>query len=286
MADYDAPINDKEKVRIASNFILHAPPGEFNEVFNDVRIILNNDKLLKSGASESFAKHNMEQFVPVKLEGASSSTLITEHADAGKGRYFDPSTKKSFAFDHLRKEASDVKAGSGDSGSESFRSALESAWKDYVADHYPDGTGAVYGKSSGSQKTIVACIEDHRFRPNNFCNGRWRTEWTVSFSGSGSVELKGVMRVQVHYYEDGNVQLVSSKEVKESVTISDEASTAKAIVKIVSAAESDYQTGIGSNYTTMSSTSFKALRRALPVTRTKLDWNKIAGYQVAREMKK
>ena len=37
--------------------------------------------------------------------------------------------------------------------------------------------------------------------------------------GAGEAELRGVMRVHVHYYEDGNVQLVSSKEFKQTLMI-------------------------------------------------------------------
>ena len=81
----DEPITEGEKIRIVSDFILHAPPGEFNEVFNDVRILVNDDNLLKDGCTGAFSKYNKDQFTPVSLtDNAEERALVTEFADLGK----------------------------------------------------------------------------------------------------------------------------------------------------------------------------------------------------------
>eukprot|EP00042_Codosiga_hollandica_P037726 m.300567 g.300567 ORF g.300567 m.300567 type:complete len:281 (-) comp55212_c2_seq3:1872-2714(-) len=277
MADYTEQIPNEDKIRIASDFVLHAPPGEFNEVFNDVRVLLGDDQLLKEGAAPAFRRYNEEQFTPCKLDGAATEVLITKHAAQEDGTYLDPRSKQTFTFDHLRKVATNPQPAAIDEDAEPFRAALDTATQEYSEAHYPAGISAVYAKGND----FVICIEDHKFNPDNFWNGRWRSEWTVNKTTG---EAKGVLKVQVHYYEEGNVQLVSQKKIELKVAVGDAAATAKALLRDINKAESEYQTAIAENYNTMSETTFKALRRSLPVTRTKVDWNKILNYKLGKEL--
>eukprot|EP00128_Syssomonas_multiformis_P018598 Colp12_sorted_trinity150504_noHs@13310 len=287
MASYDSGISDSDKVKIVSDFLLKAPPGEFNEVFNDVRVLLNNDQLLKEGAAGAFAQYNKVRHAVVEVPGQSHKTLITKYGEVEPGVFLDPRGSVKFSFDHLRKEASNVTPVSPDGSAEPYRKALDDAILTYVENHYPAGVSAIYGSSNGGQVNITVALEDHKYNPNNYWNGGWTSEWHIQFApGAGSAELKGLFKVNVHYYEDGNVQLLSNKDVSVSVSVGSPDAFAKSVVSAIEKAENEYQQGISENYAIMSDTTFKALRRALPITRGRLDWNKILSYKVAAELNK
>uniref|UniRef100_A0A915PYL3 F-actin-capping protein subunit alpha n=1 Tax=Setaria digitata TaxID=48799 RepID=A0A915PYL3_9BILA len=279
-------IRGNDNVRIVSNFLLHSPPGEFNEVFNDVRMLLNNDILLKDGCAAAFAQYNKEQFIPVKLDSVDRQTLITPFNELPNGRFYDPRSRNSFKYEHLRKEAIDIQPESiNDVNTETWRRAVQEEADKYIDSHYEEtGIAAVFVNND----SLTLCIESHRYQPKNFWNGRWRSQWTIPVADGKNEdrEIKGIIKVHVHYYEDGNVQLVSTKETSGKISYTaDFVQTAKDIFKIIWDEESKYQDAVQENYQHMSATTFKALRRQLPVTGVKFDWNNTHAYRISKDLK-
>ncbi|KAF9121577.1 F-actin-capping protein [Mortierella sp. 14UC] len=270
----------EEKIKIASKFLKAAPPGEINDVFNDVRALVGDDDLLDGGILTALEEYNIEELATVEVPGIEGKVIVSKHGHIEGDWFLDPKTNNKFKLDHLRQTASEVEEYTVDDEIQELRKVIEKDVETYVADRYAEGVSAVYG----SKGVVTIAIVHNKYSPSNYWNGRWRSIWTLDTATS---EIKGVMKCKVHYYEDGNVQLETSKELDDKLT---EGSSephkviAKAFVDLIGAAESKYQHALNESYHDLAEGTFSGLRRALPYTRTKLDWNKILTYRIGAEL--
>jgi capping protein alpha len=152
------------------------------------------------------------------------------------------------------------------------RNSLYKSLSTHTSEHYPLSSIGIYPTSNDS--TLAILIVANKYSPSNFWNGRWRSQYTVS---PASTSLTGKINVDVHYYEDGNVRLLTSKSVSASLPSSP---SAQDIAKQISLAEKKYQEELNRGFAGLSEGAFKGLRRQLPVTRQKMEWEKVGGYRV------
>ncbi|KAF5966728.1 3-methyl-2-oxobutanoate dehydrogenase (lipoamide)E1 beta chain precursor [Fusarium coicis] len=252
-----ATMSDLETV---SAFVEGAPPGELADVIADIKsLTLETSPDIISSLGPAFEKYNEEQFVTVKLPGSSQPVIISSHNSLGDGRYYDVESSSSFAFDHTAQVS---------------KSTLKSIGP-YVDEHFANAAHGVYPIESDSKIAIV--IVGNKYSPNNFWNGRWRSLYILDPS-SGALE--GSLKVDVHYYEDGNVRLLTNKPV--SSTISSINGTS--IVKEVSTTERKYQEELNKGFVSLSEGAFKGLRRQLPVTRQKIEWDRVTSYRLGQDI--
>lgn len=89
----------------------------------------------------------------------------------------------------------------------------------------------------------------------------------------------------MHYYEDGNVRLLTKKEVPET-TISGGGGVGVAaeVLRVIAKIEKGWQEELNRGFGRLSEGEFKGLRRQLPVTRQKVEWEKIGGYRAGKDI--
>lgn len=85
----------------------------------------------------------------------------------------------------------------------------------------------------------------------------------------------------MHYYEDGNVALNTSRKVSES----DVGDSGAEVVRKVAQIEKQYQEEVNRALVGMNEGSFRGLRRQLPVTRQRIEWEKVRGYSLSDNLK-
>lgn len=188
--------------------------------------------------------------------------------------YFDSASGTVFTVDHLTlttEEAADVPSGQ-DESLELKRSAIQERLGKYVSLSFPADTAA--GGAFAKDGKITVALTGEKINLKNFWSGRWQSTWTVSFAGQACT-VSGDIKLHIHYFEDGNLQLQGHKAVADSSSMAfdSESDLAEKVVNYILSQESVMQSGLEEMYTTMNNETLRAMRRIMPITRTKMEWN-------------
>ena len=87
--------------------------------------------------------------------------------------------------------------------------------------------------------------------------------------------LKGTVTITVHYFEDGNVLLKTDHSVEKP-----DLRSPSAVIHAIAEDEKLYQEELNRTFAGLGDGIFKGLRRLLPVTKQKIEWEKVATYKV------
>ncbi|URE24661.1 F-actin-capping protein subunit [Musa troglodytarum] len=249
-------LSGRQKAEIAKWFLANAPAGEIHYVAKDVRSILGDDGIYEMAAAEAYPVYNKAHLIALQMPDRSGDVLITAYGELDKNNYFDPRTAQVATVDHVKQVCINVRPASDEELPspyiDEFRGTLADELSKYVGETYPKGTCAVY------------CI-----------SGK-------DAEGPGA-DFEFVI-VGSHYFEEGNVHLDAKNEFKDSTIFQSPEDCAASITNIICHIETEFMASLEASYVHLPDTTFKDLRRKLPVTRTLFPWHNTLQFSLTRDI--
>jgi len=270
--------------KIARHFVYVMPHGEAHEVIKDLKKIVKPSSIIDDKWVENaLGEYHKKRFDIISGDTSKVICCPQGEVNTAPPQFLNPDKKVVCYIDTTNskileeKDASDL--GFLATGKvEEYRSAISAALQKYLSDFYEDGSspnsvargmGSVYAAPNGM---IAVVISYKNLNQNNYWTGGWQSEWTTNIDKNGKVSLEGRIRLNVHYYEDGNVQLNSNFSEKAELNVTSAEETAEAMLKTIMELENDFQNGLDQFYQKMHDSTFKNMRRFLPKTQKKMDW--------------
>lgn len=265
--EYDEEIPDEEKLAIATHFLLSSPAGEVLDVLEDVKATVPAHLLTDSVLASIFRKHNTEQFQVVKC--GDSQVVLCKDGEVDESHYIDTHGGRVVGVDHVTQTcvAGDARplAGEMDAALEDTRAAIEAHVDGYLSTQYGEGAGVCSVFAKGGKLVVV--VAGQKINQRNFWSGKWNGHWTVN---PGDKQITGSLKIAVHYYEDGNVQMTSEKVFEKQAVPGD---LAEGVVAVIKEQETAVQASLEEMYINMAQETFKDMRRILPISKQKMDWS-------------
>lgn len=244
---------------LVQDLVASAPLEETAEVQNLLSILLPSEgkQLVRSATNQYLDDRGLA------IDGYILLKLVKEEQS---GKYIDFIGRKKFNVDRLLRSAVDIESFNAAVQYPPYFQDLVSKLKKHGELYYP----SKFDFTIIPQDEVVDIITvGHKLDRENFFSGTWLSKFTVSKSGA----ILGETRIDVHYFEEGNVRLSQFKSNEDRLKSID----ASSILEYIEKEEGELILSMMDEFTQMNQNQFKRLRRLLPVTKAKVNWGKAIG---------
>eukprot|EP00759_Apiculatamorpha_spiralis_P043573 PhF_6_TR40890/c0_g1_i2/m.61838/K10364/CAPZA; capping protein (actin filament) muscle Z-line, alpha len=271
-------LSAEDKTAIVTKFIRSAPPHEVTDVLKATRALLSDDALFDKIAPGAVRDYNIENQVCAQFGAGTPPVVLTSHNYVSDDTFFNPRDGTTFTVDPFTLKAEVVEQKS----QTSKYAALQGKLDTYFSQHFKSGGCNVFEDKGASDKLYV-CMNAEKSNVTNKWSGRWMSTYTITMPTSDTAKVQGAITCHVHYYEEGNIQMVATHTVNQQISGADEAECMAKVAKAIEKGDGEFQVKLEETCQTLGGTSLKALRRPLPVTKQLFDFAS-RGHKLAKEL--
>ena len=251
-----------DKKAIATAFLANAPAGEYEQCSAALSDITKDQGLISAAREESLLAWDKAQCTCIK--SGDHSVLVCDEAILPDGRYLDPHTSEAFTYDYKSKMIAPT-------NQKVETSALRQAINTRLAAYAPIAYTAKSGYGAyDKDDSIVVVMTSKSISLKNYRTGSATGKYTISKDGT----YTGHLETQQHFFENGNALCQYGADARGKVRVSsdDPIKFADAVVDAIAEFEERYFEAFCEGLEKIGEEGLNKLRRKLPVTATKINW--------------
>ena len=251
---------------VAKYIIRQTPIGHLEKAKENLNVVVG-EEIMDSDEIKNEIKEYSENHLNQIDTDNNTKVVISSLTKDANGSYYDQSQKIKFDVDFnsqkvINSETVEVQ--------NELRDITEDVLKSYLEKYYkPEVTKSNVYFDEASNKLVVL-ISAHNINLKNFWSGEWLSTWELEV---GSNNVKGNIKANTYYYEEGNIQFNLNTNFEEALKGNNNEEIAIAFVKAIEKNENNVQLELENVYNDFSDKYIKPLRRKLPVTGTKMNWS-------------
>jgi len=135
------------------------------------------------------------------------------------------------------------------------------------------GVSMGYKVESNGNNIFVSSYSELDDKTNCF-SGSWFSQWKVKTDSASEALVSGKVIIKAYAYDNSNMQLQTTEDFGDTAVAVEGNDLSKSFVAQISLWEQQVMDSLQQLHDEMND-KLKSLRRVLPVTRTKMDWNVI-----------